>query len=61
MRTGLILAIVAACAAPTACSKKSSLYLVPGRAAEPAKTPAPAPAPPAQDLQKASDVTPAQR
>jgi hypothetical protein len=48
---------VAVCAVAAACSKQNSLYLVPGRAAEPAKAPA-APPSPRQDLQKASDVAP---
>jgi len=63
MRTGMILAVVAVCAAASACSKKSSLYLEPGGAATPAKAPAAAPAPiaPSQDVHKASDVTPERR
>ena len=57
MRTGIVLVVVAVCAVAAACSKQNSLYLVPGRAAEPAKAPAAAPTP-HEDLQKASDVTP---
>jgi len=57
MRTGTVLAVVAVCAVAAACSKRNSLYLVPGRATEPAKAPAVAPAP-HEDLQKASAVTP---
>jgi hypothetical protein len=56
MRTGVVLAVVAACALATACEKRSSLYLVPGRAG-PAKAPAAAPG--ARDnLQKASAIAP---
>ena len=55
MRTGMILAVVAACVFATACSKKSSsLYLVPGRAAEAQKPAAPAKA--ATQVEKASEV-----
>jgi len=58
MRIGVILMVVAACAVAAACSKKSSLYLVPGRAAEAAAKPAPKSASPATpvDVQKASEV-----
>jgi hypothetical protein len=57
MRTGVVLAVVAACALATACTKRSSLYLEPGRAAEPAKAPAAAQG--ARDnLQKASAIAP---
>jgi hypothetical protein len=63
----MILAAVAVCCATAACSKKSSLYLEPGRAADAATLPARA-APPAQppgvaapQMQKASHVESAQR
>ena len=59
MRTGMILAVVAACALATACTKKNSLYLEPGRpagASEPAAHKPQGPPPPS--MQKASDVTP---
>jgi hypothetical protein len=55
MRTGMILAVVAACVVASGCSKRSSLYLVPGR---PADAPRPAshkPPPPSPSVQKASD------
>ncbi len=60
MRTGMILAIAAVCFAASACTKKNSLYLEPGR---PADAPQPAAhkpdsAPPA-GVQKASDAAPA--
>jgi hypothetical protein len=53
MRTSMIVLIVAACAVTTACNKRSSLYIDPGRLADapaspkssPAKSPPRAPAP----------------
>jgi hypothetical protein len=57
MRTGVVLAVVAACAVCAACAKRSSLYLEPGRAAEPAKAPAAAPMA-RENLQKASANAP---
>ena len=59
MRTGMILVVVVACAVAAACSKKSSLYLEPGRAAEAATKPAPrAPQAAPVEVQKASQVEP---
>jgi hypothetical protein len=60
MRTGLILAAVALCTVAAACSKKNSLYLVPGRVAEAPRT-APAPTIPPGGVQKASHVEQPQR
>lgn len=64
MRTAVVLAAVAALLAVAACSKKSSLYLDPGRLAG---APAPAKPPPAStpsqtpSLEKASQVEPPAR
>jgi hypothetical protein len=68
MRTGMILAAVAVCAVATACTKKNSLYLEPGRAADAASAPAktaPASHAPSSEavagVQKASQVESAER
>jgi hypothetical protein len=57
----MILAVVATLAAVTACSKKSSLYLEPGRMADAPKPPAAAPAAAPLPAQKTSEVETANR
>jgi hypothetical protein len=54
----MILAVVAACAVTAACSKKNSLYLEPGRAADAQRPAPPAPKAAPPEVQKASQVEP---